>query len=190
MRPAALQVMQKTVQACLNLLQAHRAHEAVDAALLRSVLRMLRDLGVYTTRFHEPCLAGADAAYTAQGQELAGGDLPVASALAQAEVRLQEEEVRTREFLDIATLEPMLAVVKRRLLEEHLKAYISRGLGDLLEQRRHDDLARMYRLACAPTLLRCTCSFHSDVLLADSRAKPMRFHRNTFQGYSPDRHLE
>eukprot|EP00892_Ulva_mutabilis_P006063 jgi/Ulvmu1/3829/UM018_0041.1 len=140
-------VMHKTIQACLNLLQQHRAHEVIDTALLRSMLRMLRDLGVYMTRFHDPCLAGADAAYTAQGQELAGGDLPVAAALAQAEMRLQEEEARAREFLDTATLEPMLAVVKRRLLEEHLRAFIARGLGDLLEQRRHEDLARMYRLA-------------------------------------------
>lgn len=145
-----MQVMQKTVQACLALLQAHRAHEVVDAALLRSVLRMLRDLNVYAARFQAPCLAGADAAYTVQGQELAAADVPVASALAQAEARLAEEEARSREFLDGATLEPMLAVVRRRLLEEHLHMYISRGLGDLLEQRRHEDLARMFRLTRAP----------------------------------------
>lgn len=144
-----MQVMQRTISACLALLQAHRAHEVVDAALLRSVLCMLRDLGVYMQRFHAPCLAGADSAYTARGQELAEGGVPVASALTQAEGRLAEEEARAREFLGSETLEPMLAVVKQRLLEEHMQTYISRGLGDLLEQQRHEDLARMYRLACA-----------------------------------------
>ena len=142
----ALQVLEKVVQGALLLIKAYRAREAVDSAPMLSLVRMLRDLGLYATHFQGPFLAASDSAYANDGLVLVGRS-SVADALEQAERRLAEEASLCREFLDPSTLEPALEVVKKQLIERHFTAYVTRGLGPLLQESRLKDLARFLRLA-------------------------------------------
>jgi hypothetical protein len=89
-----LQVLNKVVQETLRLIEGHRAHQHVETALLQSVVRMLRELGIYTSHFERPFLDEAAAAYTAEGVELT--DAPVATHLERAEARLKEEAIRCK----------------------------------------------------------------------------------------------
>lgn len=136
------------MQGTLLLIKAHRAREAVDSALLLSLVRMLRDLGLYAAHFQGPFLAASESAYAAEGLALAANS-SVSDALEEAERRLEEETPLCKEFLDPSTLEPALAVVKKQLLERHFESYLTRGLGDLLQESRLPALARFLRLASA-----------------------------------------
>ena len=78
------------VEGVLGMFRADRRGEAVDAALLKSVLRMLTDLGVYESVFLEPFLADARAVYAQEGASLAAS-LPVPDYLLHCEARLASE---------------------------------------------------------------------------------------------------
>jgi cullin 4 len=147
-------VLEKVVQGSLLLIKAHRARDTMDNALLLSLVRMLRDLGLYSRHFQGPFLAASESAYAAEGLVLAGNS-SVADALEEAERRLDEEAPLCREYLDPSTLEPALAVVKKQLLEHHFEGYLTRGLGSLLQESRLSDLARFLRLARAAFIHAC-----------------------------------
>ena len=122
----ALQVLEKVVQGALLLIKAYRAREAVDCALMLSLVRMLRDLGLYATHFQGPFLAASDSAYANDGLVLVGNS-SVADALEQAERRLAEEAPLCREFLDPSTLEPALEVVEKQLIDGCMADFGSLG---------------------------------------------------------------
>jgi cullin-4 len=55
------------VRGLLQLVERERHGDAVDRALLASLLRMLKDLGLYQDRFEAPFLAETVAHYRAEG---------------------------------------------------------------------------------------------------------------------------
>lgn len=61
------QVEARIVRGLLLLIERERHGEAVDRQLIASLLRMLKDLGLYAGRFEAPFLAETAAFYKAEG---------------------------------------------------------------------------------------------------------------------------
>jgi len=65
--PPNPQVEARIVGGLLQLIERERHGEAVDRPLIASLLRMLKDLGLYARRFEAPFLAETAAFYRAEG---------------------------------------------------------------------------------------------------------------------------
>lgn len=66
----------------------------------------------------------------------------VAEYLKHVEVRLGHENDRVNHYLDHSTRRPLIAVVEKQLLEEHIEGLVSRGTGPLIANNRKEDIAR------------------------------------------------
>ena len=76
---------------------------------------------------------------------------------AHCERRLAEEAARCELYLEPATRAPLVALVERCLVQRHLGVMLTCDFERLLAQERVDDLARLYRHACACSLCVCVC---------------------------------
>jgi hypothetical protein len=156
--PVKLQVIPTAVEGMLCLLQQQREHEHVDTDLLRAMVLMLRDLSLYKSAFLEQFLAAARQHYHEEGLRLSADLLPW-DYLQHCEQRLAEEGSTCEKLLDASTMEPLLAVVKDKLVAAHFAALMAIGPGRMLEGQREGDLARLFRLA--RVLL--TCLKHTPI---------------------------
>lgn len=83
--PGPAKVEARIVRGLLQLVERERHGEAVDRALLASLLRMLKDLGLYQGRFEAPFLAETGAFYRAEAAAKVA-DCDTAAYLAHCEV--------------------------------------------------------------------------------------------------------
>jgi cullin-4 len=164
-RPA---VGARAVDALLGLVDADRGGEAVDRALLKTLLRMLSSLGVYESAFQRAFLARTVAHYAAEGARLVA-ELEAPAFLAHAERRLAEEFARCDAYLEPATRRPLVEAVETCLVERHLPTVLEHGLDAMLAENRAEDLARLYALAARVAALAALCAaFKRHVVRAGS----------------------
>ncbi len=79
------QIASHTVRGILRLVERERSGEAVDRALLTSLVRLFNSLGLYSEALQRPLLEQAQLAYKAEGERLVQ-QLGVAEYLAHCEV--------------------------------------------------------------------------------------------------------
>uniref|UniRef100_A0A672NWI8 Cullin-4B-like n=1 Tax=Sinocyclocheilus grahami TaxID=75366 RepID=A0A672NWI8_SINGR len=123
------------------LIQKH----SVDRSLLRSLLSMLSDLQIYQDSFEQRFLEETNRLYAAEGQRLMQ-EREVPAYLHHVNKRLEEEADRVITYLDQSTQKPLIATVEKQLLGEHLTAILQKGLNNLLDENRIQDLALLYQL--------------------------------------------
>ncbi|XP_043219295.1 cullin-4B-like [Amphibalanus amphitrite] len=138
-------VQNRTVTGLLSLIGCERAGEAVDRILLKSLLRMLCDLQIYQAAFEDRFLQATDRLYAAEGQRLLH-ERDVPQYLAHVDRRLQEEHERLLYYLDASTRRMLIYSVEKQLISEHLVTLLQKGLDQLLEQGRHQELRLLYSL--------------------------------------------
>lgn len=95
-------VQRRTVEGLLLLIEKERNGDAVDRALLKSLLRMLCDLQIYQTAFEEKFLVATKQLYQAEGQSKMQ-ELDVPEYLQHVDKRLAEENERLLHYLDSST---------------------------------------------------------------------------------------
>ena len=66
--------------------------------------------------------------------------------LAHVDRRLQEEHERLIYYLDASTRRMLIYSVEKQLISEHLVTLLQKGLDQLLEQGRHQELRLLYSL--------------------------------------------
>ena len=66
--------------------------------------------------------------------------------LAHVDKRVNEERERLLHYLDHSTRRPLINCVEKQLISEHLSSILQKGLDQLLEENRTDDLSLMYIL--------------------------------------------
>ncbi|KAL3847408.1 hypothetical protein ACJMK2_018321 [Sinanodonta woodiana] len=138
-------VQTRTVDGLLQLIERDRNGEAVDRQLLKSLLRMLSDLQIYQDAFERKFLEATDRLYAAEGQRLMEQrDVP--EYLLHVEKRLSEESERFLHYLDQSTKKPVINLVEKQLLEQHVSHILQKGLDQLLHENRIADLTRLYTL--------------------------------------------
>uniref|UniRef100_A0AAX7SP82 Cullin-4B n=1 Tax=Astatotilapia calliptera TaxID=8154 RepID=A0AAX7SP82_ASTCA len=130
-----LKVQSKTIDGILLLIERERNGEAIDRSLLRSLLSMLSDLQIYQESFEQRFLEETNRLYAAEGQRL-----------------MQEREsnhVPGPEHtvsLFPPLRKPLILAVEKQLLGEHLTATLQKGLTNLLDENRIQDLSLLYQL--------------------------------------------
>lgn len=140
-----LKVQSKTIDGILLLIERERSGEAVDRSLLRSLLSMLSDLQIYQDSFEQRFLEETNRLFAAEGQRLMQ-ERDVPDYLHHVNKRLEEEADRVITYLDQSTQKPLIATVEKQLLGEHLTAILQKGLNNLLDENRIQDLSLLYQL--------------------------------------------
>lgn len=90
---ARAQVESTVVEGVLEMIRADRRKDAIDRGLLKSMVRMLVDLGIYADTFLTPFLTDSDLLYSGEGVELTAS-LSIPDYLLHCETRLAEEHDR------------------------------------------------------------------------------------------------
>uniref|UniRef100_A0A671N242 Cullin-4B n=1 Tax=Sinocyclocheilus anshuiensis TaxID=1608454 RepID=A0A671N242_9TELE len=140
-----LKVQSKTIDGILLLIERERSGEAIDRSLLRSLLSMLSDLQIYQDSFEQRFLEETNRLYAAEGQRLMQ-EREVPEYLHHVNKRLEEEADRVITYLDQSTQKPLIATVEKQLLGEHLTAILQKGLNNLLDENRIQDLSLLFQL--------------------------------------------
>ncbi|XP_075395643.1 cullin-4B isoform X2 [Tenrec ecaudatus] len=138
-------VQNKTIDGILLLIERERNGEAIDRSLLRSLLSMLSDLQIYQDSFEQRFLEETNRLYAAEGQKLMQ-EREVPEYLHHVNKRLEEEADRLITYLDQTTQKSLIASVEKQLLGEHLTAILHKGLNNLLDENRIQDLSLLYQL--------------------------------------------
>ncbi|KAH8336932.1 cullin-4A [Drosophila kikkawai] len=138
-------VQKRTVDGLLTLIEKERQGSTVDRGLLKSLVRMLCDLQIYTSSFEEKFLDATNQLYKAESQRKMQ-ELEVPEYLQHVNKRLAEENERLLHYLDSSTKHPLIYNVEKELLAEHLTSILQKGLDSLLEDNRLSDLTLLYGL--------------------------------------------
>ncbi|KAH3815364.1 hypothetical protein DPMN_143886, partial [Dreissena polymorpha] len=138
-------VQNRTVEGLLQLIDRERSGEAVDRGRLKSLLRMLSDLQIYMEAFEKRFLEATDSLYRVEGQRLME-ERDVPEYLLHVEKRLEEENERLLHYLDQSTKKPVISLIEKQLLEQHISQMLQKGLNQLLSENRIPDLTRMFLL--------------------------------------------
>ncbi|KAK7603535.1 hypothetical protein V9T40_003534 [Parthenolecanium corni] len=138
-------VQSRIVDGLLMLIEKERLGDSVDRLLLKSLLRMLCDLQLYSTIFESKFLEATDQLYAAEGQRLMQyQDVP--EYLRHVDKRLAEENERLLHYLDSSTRVQLVHTVEKQLISEHLINILQKGLDNILSENRISDVSLLFTL--------------------------------------------
>lgn len=138
-------VKDRTVDGLLALIERERNNETVDRSLLKSLLRMLSDLQIYSEMFEGKFLKATDELYSLEGQRLMD-ELEVPVYLTHVDKRLHEESQRLLHYLDHTTQRFLITSVEKQLISEHMTAILQKGHETMLDKFDVKEIALLYSL--------------------------------------------
>lgn len=140
---SAHDIQKKTVSSLLNLIDRERDGDTVDASLLKNLLLMFSAISTYEEAFEKPFLAGTDAYYRKESQDLiSSSDIP--TYLIHAERRIREESDRALRNLDARTRKPLVSTIEKRLVADHVVTSLDKGFALMCDENRNDDIKRCF----------------------------------------------
>nr|XP_043632731.1 cullin-3A-like [Erigeron canadensis] len=134
----------------LEIVQRERGGEVINRGLMRSVVKMLLDLGpsVYQEDFEKPFLDVSANFYRGESQQFIEccdcGDY-----LRKAEKRLNEEIERVSHYLDAKSEVKITNVVEKEMIESQMSRLVymeNSGLVNMIVDDKYEDMRRMYNL--------------------------------------------
>lgn len=143
-------IQTRLLNTLLELVLRERTGEVIDRGLMRSVIKMLMDLGpsVYQEDFEKPFLEVSADFYRVESQKFIEccdcGDY-----LKKAERRLNEEIERVSHYLDAKSEAKITNVVEQEMIANHMLRLVhmeNSGLVNMLLDDKYADLGRMYNL--------------------------------------------
>ncbi|KAL0014086.1 hypothetical protein SO802_001155 [Lithocarpus litseifolius] len=134
----------------LELVHRERNGEVINRGLMRSIIKMLMDLGsfVYQEDFEQHFLEVSANFYGLESQQYIES-CDCGDYLKKAERRLNEEMERVSHYLDARSLEKITNVVEKEMIENHMHRLVhmeNSGLVNMLVNDKYDDLGRKYNL--------------------------------------------
>ncbi|XP_075643362.1 cullin-3A-like isoform X2 [Castanea sativa] len=134
----------------LELVHRERNGEVINRGLMRSIIKMLMDLGssVYQDDFEQHFLEVSANFYGLESQQYIES-CDCGDYLKKAERRLNEETERVSHYLDARSLEKITNVVEKEMIENHMHRLVhmeNSGLVNMLVNDKYDDLGRKYNL--------------------------------------------
>ena len=129
----------------VQMITQERRGDHVDRKILKSLVKMLLLLGLYSKHFEEEFLQETQRFYHSEGVERMKA-LQVLDYLIHCENRLREEEEKCNEYLDSCTYNPLTKIVEECLLKKHLHEVLEKGFNLFMDQLKIVDLRRMYTL--------------------------------------------
>lgn len=143
-------IQTRLLNTLLELVQRERTGEVINRGLMRSIIKMLMDLGssVYQEDFEKPFLEVSANFYSVESQQFIEccdcGDY-----LKKAERRLNEEMERVSHYLDARSEAKITNVVEKEMIANHMQRLVhmeNSGLVNMLVDDKYEDLGRMYNL--------------------------------------------
>lgn len=153
--------------ALLTLIEKERYGEQIDTTLVQGIVQSYVTLGFkkdvttdpvdltfYKTEFESAFLSATDLYYTAESSQFIATN-QVSDYMRKVDARLKEEERRVRTYLNAETMDPLMRLVERVLIEKHkdtiwleFPIILDRdSVADLgRKSDRMEDLTRMYNL--------------------------------------------
>ncbi|KAF2070188.1 hypothetical protein CYY_008493 [Polysphondylium violaceum] len=125
-------------------IERERKGDTLDRDLMHSLFKMLVSLQIYQP-FEKDFLQETTFFYGAEGNILVN-EYEIGEYLRHVQNRIQEENDRSLRYLDISTKKPLLNIVEKQLVEKHIATILSKGFSQLMQEKRIDDLARLYSL--------------------------------------------
>ncbi|CAJ0949958.1 unnamed protein product, partial [Mesorhabditis belari] len=122
-----------------------RKGEKANTNLLRSSIRMLSALCVYTQLFEETFISASAAFYKEEGEKLVQ-ELDTSAYLHHVDSRIREEETRCDLYLNYTTRVHLFNVLDARLIAKAMEIFVKKGAAELLEQTKYAELKLMYDL--------------------------------------------
>jgi len=134
----------------LDLIDRERMGEVINRGLMRSITKMLMDLGpaVYQDDFEKPFLEVSASFYSGESQEFIEC-CDCGNYLKKAERRLNEEMERVSHYLDAGSEAKITSVVEKEMIDNHMHRLVhmeNSGLVNMLVDDKYEDLGRMYAL--------------------------------------------
>uniref|UniRef100_A0A8C7CBJ8 Cullin-4B n=1 Tax=Neovison vison TaxID=452646 RepID=A0A8C7CBJ8_NEOVI len=140
-------VQNKTIDGILLLIERERNGEAIDRSLLRSLLSMLSDLQIYQDSFEQRFLEETNRLYAAEGQKLMQErELFIPSPPPRKDFKFSAKSNVSNSKPFFPCRKSLIATVEKQLLGEHLTAILQKGLNNLLDENRIQDLSLLYQL--------------------------------------------
>ena len=138
-------IQQRTVDEILNLIEQERHGGLIDKALVKDLLGMLSSLSLYKTIFEPKFLEETHRLYKSESQRLVQEqDVPIY--LRYVSRILSEESTRSLYYLEKLTHEPLEKTVELELIANHLTTILTKGLNQMLDDLRMDDLILLHKL--------------------------------------------
>lgn len=115
---------------------------------MKSLLRMLSDLHLYEDHLEGRFIQETEILYNAEGKQWMTDDSghTIADYLYHVSKRLEEEKERSEFYLDHTTRKPVIHTVETQLLGLHLSTILQKGLDQLLDENRYNELKLLYNL--------------------------------------------
>ncbi|XVF58253.1 hypothetical protein PTKIN_Ptkin07bG0049700 [Pterospermum kingtungense] len=134
----------------LENIRRERNGEVIERGLLRSITKMLMDLGpsVYQNDFEKHFLEVSADFYRLESQEFIES-CDCGEYLKKAERRLNEEMERVSHYLDTSSEDKITNVVEKEMIESHMHRLVqmeNSGLVNMIVDEKYKDLRRMYCL--------------------------------------------
>lgn len=139
-------VLKRTRRGLLAAIEADRNAEVVERGLIKSLCRMLISLGMYQEHL-EPLLLEATESYYSQESSRLTHEMTLSTYLIHVEQRLEFEENTVGLCLAASSVPLLLKLLQEVLISRQLTAFIiSKGLDELLDGDKLEDLKRTFRL--------------------------------------------
>lgn len=135
----------KLKDSLLAAIEADRKGETVDKNLLKNLMRMLTALGIYTDHFEKFFLDATTNFYTLESESRVQ-ELQVDEFLRYIERRIDEENNRILLYLDEQTKKELINILEQVGLARHVDLLLEKGIENLVDGEKIDDLKRMYAL--------------------------------------------
>ncbi|KAJ1281042.1 hypothetical protein BS78_04G278300 [Paspalum vaginatum] len=143
-------ILSRLLDTLLDLIHRERMGEVINRGLMRSITKMLMDLGpaVYQDDFEKPFLQVSASFYSGESQEFIEC-CDCGNYLKKAERRLNEEMERVSHYLDAGSEAKITSVVEKEMIANHMHRLVhmeNSGLVNMLVDDKYEDLRRMYAL--------------------------------------------
>ena len=134
----------------LELVDRERNGEVINRGLMRSIIKMLMDLGssVYQEDFEKHFLEVSADFYRLESQQFIES-CDCGDYLKKAERRLNEEMERVSHYLDASSLDKITERVEDEMIKNHMHRLVhmeNSGLVNMLVNDKYDDLGRKFNL--------------------------------------------
>jgi len=136
----------KLIGGLLTLIEKERLGESINRALLKSLLRMLSALRLYTSTFQPLFLRGTTDFYSAASRKAIASELNVGDYVHYIQQRMAAEEERALAYLDEATRAPLTHSLEQELIATHADHLLGSTFTQLLDNRRVAELTILYGL--------------------------------------------
>ncbi len=138
-------LIKKILSGVLYLIDLERNGESISHSLIKKMLRMLSNLGIYDQMFVPPFL-DATVLFCSMESSKKIEENNIAAYLKHVELKLLLEGERVVNYLELSTKKPLINVVEQQYLVKHVNSILSKGFDILMDETRIEDLKRMYNL--------------------------------------------